>query len=283
MINRRTFLYTSGRTALGALALSTLDPIKIRAAAKLNKIGLQLYTLRNELGKDFEGSLQQVAAIGYNEVEFAGYYNHTPQQVKEILTRFGLEAPSAHVSLTDIQMKLDAAIEGAKVIGHKLIVCPYLNEQDRKTLDDYKRHAETFNKAAAACRNAGIEFAYHNHDFEFVPIDGKLPFDLLLAETDKDLVKIEMDLYWIKKGKQDALAYINKHPGRFVAFHVKDMDKTPKGSFTEVGRGLIDFKKIFAQRDKAGVKYFIVEQDQCPGSPFDSIKISHEYLKKLEF
>jgi len=283
MINRRTFLYTSGGTALGALALSLLDPVKIEAAAKLNKIGLQLYTLRNELGKDFEGSLQQVAAIGYNEVEFAGYYNHTPQQVKEILTRFGLEAPSAHAPLTDIQMKLDAAIEGAKVIGHKLIVCPYLNEQDRKTLDDYKRHAETFNKAAAACRNAGIEFAYHNHDFEFVPIDGKLPFDLLLAETDKDLVKIEMDLYWIKKGKQDALAYINKHPGRFVAFHVKDMDKTPKGSFTEVGRGLIDFKKIFAQRDKAGVKYFIVEQDQCPGSPFDSIKISHEYLKKLEF
>ncbi|MBO0800926.1 MAG: sugar phosphate isomerase/epimerase, partial [Blastocatellia bacterium] len=272
MINRRTFLYSSGRTALGAFALSTLNTINTRAAAKINKIGLQLYTLRKEMETDFEGSLQKAAAIGYNEVEFAGYYKRTPEQVKEILSRFGLTSPSVHVPLTDIQMKLNDSIEAAKVIGHKLIVCPFLNPQDRKSLDDYKRHAETFNKAAAACKKAGIEFAYHNHNFEFDAIDGKLPFDLLLAETDKNLVKFEMDLYWIRKAKQDALAYINKNPGRFVAFHVKDMDKTPQESFTEVGRGVIDFKQIFAQRNKAGVKYFIVEQDQCPGSPFDSIK-----------
>jgi sugar phosphate isomerase/epimerase len=283
MMDRRTFLYTSGGSALGALALSSLNSIKIKAAARLSKIGVQLYTVRAQMSKDFEDSLQKIAAIGYNQVEFAGYYDRTPQQVKEILTRFGLEAPSVHVSLKDMQMKLNAAIDAAKVIGHKLIVCPYLEAQDRKSMDDYKRHAETFNKAAAACKQAGIEFAYHNHDFEFIPIDGKLPFDLLLAETDKDLVKIEMDLYWIKKGKQDALGYINKYPGRFVAFHVKDMDKTPAGSFTEVGNGIIDFKEIFAQSDKAGVKYFIVEQDQCPGSPFDSLKLSHEYLRKLEF
>jgi sugar phosphate isomerase/epimerase len=283
MINRRSFLYTSGRSALGALALANLKPIEIKAATKLNKIGLQLYTLRREMDKDFEGSLQKVAAIGYNEVEFAGYYNRTPQQVKEILARYGLEAPSAHVSLADLRMKLDASIEAAKVIGHKLLVCPYLTEQDRKTIDDYKRHAETFNKAAAACQKAGIEFGYHNHDFEFIPIDGKMPFDVLLAETDKDLVKIELDLYWIKKGNQDALDYMKRHSGRVIAFHVKDMDNTPKQSFTEVGRGIINFKDIFAQSKSAGVKYFIVEQDQCPGSPFDSIKISHDYLRKLYF
>jgi sugar phosphate isomerase/epimerase len=283
MINRRTFLYTSGSSALGALALAGLEPIAIKAAARLSKIGVQLYTVRKQMEKDFEGSLQKIAAIGYNQVEFAGYYERTPQQVKEILTRYQLEAPSTHVSLTNLQMKLDASIEAAKVIGHKLIVCPYLEDEDRKTLDQYQRHAETFNKAAVACRKAGIEFAYHNHDFEFTPIDGKLPFDLLLAETDRELVKIELDLYWIKKGKQDALAYFDKFPGRFVAFHVKDMDKTPEGSFTEVGRGSIDFKGIFAQGKKAGVKYFIVEQDECPGSPFDSLKLSHDYLRKLEF
>jgi sugar phosphate isomerase/epimerase len=283
MINRRSFLYISGRSTLGALALASLKPIKIKAATTLSKIGVQLYTLRREMDKDFEGSLQKVAAIGYNEVEFAGYYNRTPQQVKEILVRYGLEAPSAHVSLADLRMKLDASIDAAKVIGHKLLVCPYLDQQDRKTIDDYKRHAETFNKAAAACQKAGIEFGYHNHDFEFIPIDGKVPLDVLLAETDKDLVKIELDLYWIKKGNQDALDYMKKYPGRFIAFHVKDMDNTPKKSFTEVGRGIINFKDIFAHGKSAGVKYFIVEQDQCPGSPFDSIKISHDYLRKLEF
>jgi sugar phosphate isomerase/epimerase len=283
MINRRSFLYTSGRSALGALALAGLKPIEIKAATRLSKIGLQLYTLRREMDKDFEGSLQKVAAIGYNEVEFAGYYNRTPNQVKEILARYGLEAPSAHVSLADLRMKLDASIDAARAIGHKLLVCPYLNPQDRKTIDDYKRHAETFNKAAAACQKAGIEFGYHNHEFEFIPIDGKVPFDVLLAETDQKLVKIELDLYWIKKGNQDALDYMKKNPGRVIAFHVKDMDNTPKQSFTEVGRGVINFKDIFAQSKSVGVKYFIVEQDECPGSPFDSIKISHDYLRKLEF
>jgi len=238
MTNRREFLY---HASLSAMALTSLGSIEIKAATRLSKIGVQLYTVRNEMGKDFDGSLQKIAAIGYKEVEFAGYYNRTPQQVKEILNRCGLEAPSAHVPLADIQTKLDASIEAAKVIGHKLLVCPWLDVKDRKTIDDYKRHADTFNKAAETCRKAGIEFAYHNHDFEFVPIDGIMPLDVLLAGTDKNLMKIELDLYWIKKGNQDANAFLSKHPGRVIAFHVKDMDNTPKMSFTEVGRGIINF------------------------------------------
>jgi sugar phosphate isomerase/epimerase len=283
MINRRTFLNNATRSTVGALALAGLSSIEIKAATKLGKIGVQLYTVRGDMGKDFEGSLKKIADIGYKEVEFAGYYNRTPQQVKEILNRYGLEAPSAHVPLNDIQTKMDGAIEAAKVVGHKLLVCPWLDPKDRKTIDDYKRHAETFNKAAETCHKAGLEFAYHNHDFEFIPIDGKLPFDVLLEGTNKNLVKIELDLYWVKKGKQDALTLMRKNPGRIVAFHVKDMDNTPKEFFTEVGRGTINFKEIFAQSKKAGVKYFIVEQDQCPGSPFDSLKISYDYLSKLEF
>jgi sugar phosphate isomerase/epimerase len=283
MLNRRTFLDVASRSAIGAMALAGLGSIEAKGATKLSKIGVQLYTVRGEMGKDFEGTLKKIAEIGYKEVEFAGYYNRTPQQVKELLTRYGLEAPSAHVPLGDIQTKLDQAIETAKVIGHKLLVCPWLQDSDRKTIDQYKAHAATFNKAAEACKKAGLEFGYHNHDFEFFTIDGKMPFDVLLAETDKRLVKMELDLYWVKKGKQDALSIMSKNPGRIVAFHVKDMDNTPKGFFTEVGRGTINFKEIFAQSKKAGVKYFIVEQDQCPGSPFDSLKISHDYLKQLEF
>ncbi len=178
---------------------------------------------------------------------------------------------------------LNKAIGTAKAIGHEYVVCPYLDASERKTLDQYRQHAALFNKAGQACREVGLQFAYHNHDFEFVTMDGKMPFDLLLAETDPKLVKIELDLYWITRAGHDPLAYFDKHPGRFALFHVKDMDNTPKKFFTEVGRGTIDFKKIFAQSKKAGVTHYFVEQDQCPGSPFDSIKISFDNLRQMTF
>jgi len=278
MINRRKFIERAASGAISAWALTKNIPI-----TRLDKVGVQLYTVRNDMEKDFEGTLQKVASLGYKEVEFAGYYNRTPQQVKEILNRLGLESPSVHVPLKAIQDNIEQSIEAAKIIGHKLIVCPYLEPDDRKTIDNYKRHAETFNKAGEACNQAGIEFGYHNHDFELAAIDGTVPLDLLLAETDKNLVKLEMDLYWMKKANVNSLAYIAKHPGRTIAFHVKDMDNTPKMFFTEVGRGIINFKEIFTQSKNSGVKYYFVEQDQSPGSPLDSLKISIDYLKQLEF
>lgn len=287
MLNRRTFLRQTACTATGliggAIALNTLDMTTAFAAAKLNKIGVQLYTVRNEMAKDFDGSLSKIAEIGYKQVEFAGYYNRTPEQVKALLTKLGLESPSVHVPLADLQNNLPKAIEAAKVIGHRYLICPFLMPQERKTMDQYKQLAATLNKAGDACKKAGLQLAYHNHDFEFAAMDGKLPYDVLLSETDKNLVKMELDLYWIVKAKQDPIAWIDKHPGRFVAFHVKDKDATPKEFFTEVGRGTIQFKPIFAKSKKAGVDLFIVEQDQCPGSPFDSLKISYDYLKKLEY
>ena len=200
MINRRRFLSTASQSVIGAVALTALNRIEGEAAAnKLSSIGVQLYTVRAEMAKDFEGSLEKVAAIGYKEVEFAGYYNKSPKDVRAILDRYGLAAPSAHASLADIQTKLDQTIETAKAVGHRFLICPYLVDKDRGTLDDYKRHAETFNRAGEACRKAGIQFGYHNHDFEFEAKDGKLPYDLLLEETDKDLVKMELDIYWIAK------------------------------------------------------------------------------------
>jgi sugar phosphate isomerase/epimerase len=280
MTNRRTFLRTAAYGTLGAVCWQGLA--QAAATRKLSKIGLQLYTVRNEMAKDFEGTLAQVAAIGYNQVEFAGYYNRTPQQVKEVLAKNKLEAPAAHIPLKDLRENLDKAVETAQAIGHKLAICPYLEPKERQSLADYKGHVATLNKAAEAFNKAGIEFGYHNHDFEFTELEGKLPMELLMAETDPKLVKVELDLYWITKAKQDPFAFIAKYPGRIVAFHVKDMDKQ-KETFTEVGRGRIDFKPIFAQSQKAGVKYYFVEQDQTPGSPFDSIKVSVDYLKQLEF
>jgi len=284
MINRRTFLKTTTRGALGGLCLMSLGRAESKAAVrKINKVGLQLYTVRREMAKDFDGSLQKVAAVGYKEVEFAGYYERTPQQVKVVLDRYGLAAPSAHVALKALRDELEKSIEAAKVIGHRYLICPWLEPGERKTLDDYKKLAADLNRVGEACRKAGIQLGYHNHDFEFAPSDGKLPYDLLLAETDAKLVKMELDLYWITKAKQDPFAYFDKYPGRFELFHVKDMDQTPKQGFAEVGRGSIDFKRIFAAGQKAGVKHYIVEQDETPGSPFDSIKVSFDYLKQLEF
>lgn len=265
------------------MALNAMKLTNVSAAAKLGKIGVQLYTVRNEMNKDFDGSLKKIAEIGYKQVEFAGYYNRTPQQVKTLLSQLGLESPSVHVPLADLRDNVAKAIDAAKTIGHRYLICPFLMPQERKTIDQYKQLAATLNKAGAECKKAGLQLAYHNHDFEFMPLEGKLPYDLLLAETDKNLVKLELDLYWIVKAKQDPIAWIDKHPGRFVAFHVKDKDATPKEFFTEVGRGTIQFKPIFAKAKKAGVDLFIVEQDQCPGSPFDSLKISYDYLKNLEY
>lgn len=287
MLNRRTFLRQTACSVAGglggAVALNALDMTNAFAAAKIGKIGVQLYTVRNEMAKDFDGSLRKIAEIGYKQVEFAGYYNRTPEQIKTLLGQLGLEAPSVHVGINLLRTELDKAIETAKTIGHRYLICPYLDASERKSLDQYKQHAALFNKAGAACKKAGLQFGYHNHDFEFAPMDGKLPYDVLLAETDKSLVKMELDLYWIVKAKQDPIAWIDKHPGRFVAFHIKDKDATPKEFFTEVGRGTIQFKPIFAKSKKAGVDLFIVEQDQCPGSPFDSLKISYDYLKTLEY
>ncbi|HEX5081961.1 MAG TPA: sugar phosphate isomerase/epimerase [Blastocatellia bacterium] len=296
MIDRRRFLSTTSQAVIGAVALTALNRTSGEAAAnepgkpgkpakpgKLASIGVQLYTVRGQMEKDFEDPFKQIAAIGYKEVEFAGYYNKSPKDVLAVLNRYGLTAPAAHVPLATIQTNIDQAIEAAKAIGHKFLICPYLEDKDRRTLDDYRRHAEAFNRAGEACRKAGIQFGYHNHDFEFEAKDGKLPYDLLLEQTDKDLVKMELDLYWISKAGQNPLAYIDKYKDRFALFHVKEMDKTPKRGITEVGRGVIDFKTIFAKTPAGAIKHYFVEQDTCPGSPFDSIKVSFDYLKQLEF
>jgi len=283
MINRRRFLKTAAGASFGGLWVAQTGFSRNFVKNKMKAIGLQLYTVRNQMEKDFDDTLAKVASTGFKEVEFAGYYNRTPQQVKSVLSANGLTSPSAHVSLKALSDDWQKTIETAATIGHRYLICAYLVPEERKSLDDYKRHADTFNRAGEACKKAGIQFGYHNHDFEFPALDGSVPFDLLLQKTDPKLVKIELDLYWIIKAKQDPLKYFAAHPGRFPLLHVKDMDNTPKQFFTEVGRGVIDFKPIFAQSGKAGVKHYFVEQDQCPGSPLDSIKVSFDYLSKLEF
>ncbi len=281
-MNRRTLLRALAYGVGGGILLNNMS-FNADAKNKLSKIGLQLYTVRHVLERSFEGTLRQVAALGINEVEFAGYFGQKPEQIKKILKSLKLSATSAHTDTETLRSGLAKAIEDAKVIGHKYLVLGYLPEEERKSLDDYKKLTELLNKAGEECRKANLQFAYHNHDFEFKTLEGKTPYDLILAETDAEKVKMEMDLYWINKAGFEPLPYFEKYPNRFPLVHVKDMDNTPQKSFTEVGRGVIDFKKIFSKADVAGIRHYFIEQDETPAEPLESIKISMKYLKELKF
>ena len=250
-------------------------------SARLDKIGLQLYTVRDQMKADFEGTLARVAEIGYKEVEFAGYFGHSPADVKAILDRHGLSAPSTHIPIGE-QDAWKAALDTAKAIGHEYIVMPWIPEEKRKTLDDWKKVADVFNHAAKMAHDAGLQFAYHNHDFEFPKIDGQVPYDVLLQSTDPKLVQLEIDLYWITKAGQDPLSYFARWPGRIPLVHVKDSAGPPDHKMVDVGQGKIDWKRIFAKKDQAGIKHAFVEHDQPP-QPFEDIAVSARYLSQLEF
>jgi len=277
-MERREFLNTAGAIALGAML-----PPACRTAhgAKIDKIGIQLYTVRDQMKADFEGTLARIAQIGYKEVEFAGYFDRTPADVRAILDRNGLSAPSTHL-MSDNTEGWKKAIDLAKAVGHDYLVAPWIPEEKRKTLDDWKKLGAMFNQVGQMAKDAGIQFAYHNHDFEFPKIDGQVPYDMLLESTDPKLVQLEIDLYWITKAGQDPLAYFARWPGRVPLVHVKDAMSGPEHKMVDVGRGSIDWKRIFAKRDQAGIKHFFVEHDQPP-QPFDDVAVSFTYLKNLEF
>jgi sugar phosphate isomerase/epimerase len=296
MIDRRKFVKTAVQTATTVTAASLLADKFSWAAAehRIDRVGLQLYTVRDLMKADFDGTIAKVAAIGYKEVEFAGYFGRTGKQVRAACDKNGLEPVSTHVQYDELDEKFPSVIETSKTIGLKYIVCPWIPEDLRKSPDIWKQAAAKFNRCGELSKKAGLQFAYHNHWFEFLPVDGKLPYDALLKECDANLVKMEMDLCWITAAGGDPLKYFNEYPGRFPLVHVKDLKKLPVitagGSqnfgdtvdLTSVGNGIIDWKRIFAQSEKAGIKHYIVEHDK-PEVPFDSITKSYEYLNKIRW
>ena len=277
-VSRREFVGTMAGAGLAAV----LPRLPLPAhRARLEKIGLQLYTVRKAMQTDVEGTLTRVAATGYKEVEFAGYFGKSPTDTKAMLDRLGLSAPAVHVgSLAPEQWR--ASLDAANTIGHRYVVVPWIPAEERATLDGWKRVAERYNRAAADARAAGLQFAYHNHDFEFAPVEGRIPYDVLLENTDPHLVQLEIDLYWITKGGQDPLAYFQRWPGRVPLVHVKDSAGPPDNKMMDVGAGTIDWKRIFARREQAGIRHYFVEHDE-PTDLFASIKASYDYLKRLEF
>jgi sugar phosphate isomerase/epimerase len=272
------------RDFLGALAAAAASGVPTPAkAARLERIGIQLYTVRRDLEKDLDGTLAQVAAVGFVEVEIFNLYGRAPKDVRTALARKDLWAPSMHVSLPQIEKDFGKTLDAAGELGVRWIVCGWLDPAERGSLDDYRRHAETFNRAGEEAKKAGFRLGYHNHDFEFASLSGAVPYDLLLEKTDSALVEMEMDLYWITKGGRDPLEYFRKYPGRFPLVHVKDMDRTPAKGFTEVGKGIVDFRRVFAQAELGGIRHYYYEQDETPGPAIESARESYLYLKNLEF
>ena len=316
MTHRRKFIQQTSAVAFGSLLLARFpgaaSPFKHKAASA---IGLQLYTLGDLMINDPKGTLQKLAAIGYEELESAGsqkgnYYGYKPKEFAAIVKNVGMRWRAAHVGgvafSMDRLMKMaktaedSARIKGmaerfrnmpkmlnlkenyqqladdAAAGGLSYLVCSSIPVS---TLDEIKTAVDVFSKAGEACKKAGVQFAYHNHTTEFDEVEGHRPFDYILSNTDKELVKMELDLAWATKANQDPVTLFKQHPGRFPLWHAKDLDKKTKNP-AEVGTGVVDFKRIFDNADTSGMRYFFVEQDQAP-QPIQNVTNSYNYLKKI--
>lgn len=266
-----------------AAGLAPLAPLaRLDAAPRARDLGIQLYTLRRGMTRDVERTLARVAEIGYREVEFAGYFDHSPAAVRAMLARHGLRAPASHVPYDRIGRDWEAALDEAVAVGHEWVVVPWLDAKRLPTVDDWKRVAERLSAAGAAARAAGLRLGYHNHDFELRPVEGRLPLDVLLAETDAESVDFELDIYWMVRAGRDPLEYYARHPRRFRLAHVKDSAGAPEHRMTDVGSGTIDFARILPAAARAGTTHFFVEHDD-PADPMASARASFAQLRRIDF
>jgi sugar phosphate isomerase/epimerase len=279
-MKRREFIQASALATAGMLSIPSMA-----GAAPKKKIGIQLYTLKDVIGNDPKGILKQLASFGYKELETYGYkdgklFGLTNAEFGQTVKDLGMKVVSGHYGIDLIKSDLDRLIADAKALGQDYIVVPWLGD-DYRTLDGIKGVCETMNKAGETCKKNGIRMGYHNHDFEFKEIDGKVLFDVMLAELDPKLVSMELDLYWVIFAGYDPLKYFENYPGRFEQWHVKDRDKEVPNRNTEVGAGSIDFKPIFAKAKQSGMKHFYVEQEYFARPSIESARICIDNLRKI--
>lgn len=222
--------------------------------------GIQLYTVRSLMAQDITGTLQLLAGLGYQQLEFAGLFGRPPAQIASWLNELGLSAPAGHVMLQPLLHDTNRVLDEAQTLGHRYLVMPYLTETERSNgLAGYQKLAQQLNQVGEHCQNAAITLAYHNHDFEFALIDHTRPYDILLSQTDARLVKMEIDFYWAAKMQVDVAALFQRHPGRFPLWHLKDM--AADGNFADLGKGVIDFAAVTASATLAGLQHAFVERD----------------------
>ena len=318
MLNRRNFLRNTAALATSGLLLSE------RLFAReyfLQPVGIQFFSLPKMLDQDFGAAVAMLAGIGYKEVELygpypfstkaaqdrwnavtpslgfkgSGFFGHTANEVKEILSKNGMTTPSMHTDLDTLEHNMDQLAEAAHVLGATYVVLPAIPEDKRKTLDDYKKMADVFNRIGAAAKKGGIRFGYHNHGYGLKEMGGKIPLNLILDNTDPSLVFLEMDLYWTTAGGADPIAYLTNYPHRYRLMHVKDMAKNVRFSgdggdskqwielfpyMTTAGSGVLDLKNILTKAKASGLEHFIVEQDMV-ADPQVALKKSFDYISTI--
>lgn len=285
---RRKFL-----TQAGVITAAAMIAPKLLSAKAGHVAGLQLYSLRDQLPKDVKGYIAKVAGAGYKEVEPFGYtkkngfWGLDAKAFSNLLKQNGLTTASAHFGMDQYFVEgktddLQTYIEAANITGMSYVIIPSINGEVLKSADQFKQVAEKMNKAAEICKKSGLKLGYHNHNFEWKPVDGTTFYDVVLKETDPALVHMEMDIYWVVRAGQDPIKLFQQHPGRFALCHLKDMDKTNHNLNTEVGNGAIDFKKILSYKKLAGLQHFIVEQENYTNiDPIVSITKSADYVKNV--
>ena len=278
-MNRREFAKIAASMTAGALPmqLGCSPRAQVASGETLDRIGLQLYTVRNMMRDSVRDTLVEVARIGYTEVEFAGYFGQSASDIRVLLDGLGVNAPGAHVSITELQNDLDGLIEFAQTVGHDYLIVPSIDQSER-TPEGYRRIADEFNVVGERLRDADLMLGYHNHDFDFDVIDGQIGYDILLERCQDDLVIMEMDFFWIAAAGRDPLEYFAKYPGRFRLCHVKDRD--PNGNMVDVGDGTLDFAALITAGRHAGLEHFLVEHDG-PRDALASVTASFDYLSQL--
>ena len=279
MQTRKQFLATTTLFTAGSLLFPSLGNA---AAKKITNTGVQLYTFRNEMAADALGTLKKIAALGIKQIESAKsnkghYYGFTPKEMKQVCAGLGMTLRSGHVHIDD---KWKQTMEEAAESGQEYLICSTM-PTDGQTTDNYKKVAETFNKAGEECKKLGLKFGYHNHEYEFASHDGKVLYDVLLDNTQADLVNMEMDLGWVIVAGKNPIDYFKKYPGRFPLWHLKDMDIVKKHS-VEFGKGQLDILQMLKHGKQAEMKYFFIEQEEYASTPFESMQYNMDYLKKIK-
>lgn len=287
--DRRSFLRNAGA---GLAALACGPSAQLFGNPYGLPVGIQLYTVRDHLEKDLPGTIRKVAEFGYREVEIgdAGYYGAGPRELRRILNANGLNAVSIHFGERELRTGLEKRIAGAQECGISYIGLSSLNDNDRKSLDAVKRDAEWFNQVGETVSRLGGRFFYHGHNFDYAPVSGSVIYDELIRRTDPKFVSFQIDCFWCVHAGKDPVDYFHRFPGRFPQLHIKDLkpgyppttgeDSRP-GAFTEVGQGVIDWKRIFRAAKLGGLKHYYVEQDTCDRDSLESARISCAYLRNL--
>lgn len=285
-MHRREFLATLGIAAtLSQFGCAGGPRGSIAGTRRLRRVGVQLYSLRDDARRDLERTLADIAAIGYRDVELLGSMNNfgmPPARLREVLDRNGLRAPSTHVSGGALD-ELDRQLDEASILGHQYLMIASLPGSGRKTLDDYRHWADRLNESGRISRARGVWLGFHNHASDFTIVDGGVPYDVLAERIDPSVVRLQLDTGNLAMAGRDPLDYMKRFGDRYWLFHIKDVPQLGATSDTELGKGVIDFRRLLASIDRIDEKHLFVEQESYPGAPLDSVRRDYGYISTLEF